>query len=220
MEGNVKGCFITFEGIEGSGKTTQIKLLSEQLVKSGYQVVVTREPGDGEIGSRIRELLLSVSSSLDALTELFLLAADRTRHVIEVISPALEKGKIVISDRYTDSSVAYQGFGRGLPLDFVNKVNDLATNGLYPDLTIVLDIDPTISLERSRSRLRQQNMFEAEGRFERENMSFHQRVRQGYLNIARMQPHRFVVLDAASGVFSLSERVLKIIMNMIQNRMG
>lgn len=219
MEGHVKGLFITFEGIEGSGKTTQIKLLTERLTQSGYQALITREPGDGEIGSRIRELLLSVSSSLDALTELFLLAADRTRHVIEVITPALKKGCIVISDRYTDSSVAYQGYGRGLPLDFINKVNELAVNGIYPDLTIALDIDPNISLERSRSRLRQQNMFEAEGRFEQENMGFHQRVREGYLNIAKMQQRRFVVFDAELSIPKLSEQISKEVFDRIQKWM-
>lgn len=207
----VQGFFITFEGIEGSGKSTQIKLLGNKLTESGYDVVITREPGDGEMGGRIRELLLSVSSSLDALTELFLLAADRTRHVIEIISPALQKGAIVISDRYADSSLAYQGFGRGLPLEFIKAINHSAVNGLIPNLTIVLDIDPKISLERSRLRLRQQNMFEAEGRFEQENMEFHQRVREGYLKIAESLPDRFTVVDASPDSLVLNNQISHIV---------
>jgi dTMP kinase len=207
----VQGFFITFEGIEGSGKSTQIKLLCNQLMESGYQVIATREPGDGELGGRIRELLLSVSSSLDALSEMFLLAADRTRHVIEIVSPALQKGAIVISDRYTDSSIAYQGFGRGLPIEFIETINNAAVKGLVPDMTIVLDIDPHISLERSRLRLRQQNMFEAEGRFEQENMEFHQRVREGYLKIAESFPERFTVVDASSNPPVLNDQISKIV---------
>jgi dTMP kinase len=191
------GYFITFEGIEGSGKTTQIKKLAEYLRVAGYHVLLTREPGDGEIGGKLRELLLSVSSSLDPLTELFLLAADRTRHVIEIIEPALRENTVVISDRYADSSVAYQGYGRGLDLGFINRVNQLAINNCIPDMTIVLDINPEISLERSRLRLHQQNMFDAEGRFEQEHLSFHQRVRRGFLTIAKNNPERCRVFDAS-----------------------
>nr|HPQ40696.1 dTMP kinase [bacterium] len=157
-----KGFFITFEGIEGCGKSTQIRILQDRLTREGVPVRVTREPGDGEMGARIRELLLSVSSSLDPLTELFLLAADRTRHVTEIVRPALERGAVIISDRYTDSSMAYQGYGRGLPLDFIADINRKATGGLHPDLTVILDLSPSISIHRSRNRLRQQNMFEAE----------------------------------------------------------
>lgn len=203
----VQGLFITFEGIEGSGKTTQIQKLAEHLTNFGYQVFLTREPGDGEIGAKLRELLLSVSSKLDPLTELFLLAADRTRHVIEIVIPALKSGAIVISDRYADSSMAYQGYGRGLDLDFVNSVNQSAMKNCIPDLTIIMDIDPNISLERSRIRLHQQNMFEAEGRFEQENMDFHRRVRNGYLSIAQSQPNRCKVFDASGDEGKISNQI-------------
>ncbi len=206
--------FLTFEGIEGCGKSTQVRLLTDRLIHDGFQVVTTREPGDGEIGGRIRELLLSVNSKLDPLTELFLLAADRTRHVAEIIEPELAVGTIVISDRYADSSAAYQGYGRGLPLDFIDRINHAATAGTIPDLTFVLDIDPEISIERSHIRLRQQNMFESEGRFESENLHFHHRVRNGYLSIARSEPERVRLIDAGSSIQDIS----RIIEQMVYER--
>ncbi len=213
------GLFITFEGIEGSGKSTQIKKLAKFLRQKGYHTVLTREPGDGEIGAKLRELLLSVSSSLDPLTELFLLAADRTRHVIEIIEPALSEGSIVISDRYADSSVAYQGYGRGLDLDFVNVVNQTAMNNCIPALTIVMDINPEISLKRSCLRLQQQSMFEAEGRFEKEDIFFHQRVRSGYLSIAKSDPERCRVFDASGTPEDIFSSIAETVMKVVQNRM-
>ncbi|MBN1880202.1 dTMP kinase [bacterium] len=203
----MRGLFITFEGIEGCGKSTQVQRLGNHLTRQGYRVITTREPGDGELGSKIRELLLSVSSNLDPRTELFLLAADRTRHVIEIIEPELAAGAIVISDRYTDSSVAYQGHGRGLALDFIHSINQSATRGLDPDLTFVMDIAPEISVERSQIRLRQQNMFEAEGRFENENLQFHHRVRDGYRSIAREEPGRVRLIDAGHSIEAISSSI-------------
>ena len=142
----MNGYFLTFEGIEGCGKTTQVCILHERLKQAGYPVLVTREPGDGEMGCKIRELLLSVASTLDAQTELFLLAADRTGHVIEIVRPALEKGIVVISDRYIDSTTAYQGYGRGLSLGFIESINARATDNLYPEMTLVMDLSPEISI--------------------------------------------------------------------------
>lgn len=212
----MKGFFLTFEGIEGCGKSTQVKLLKNHLIQQGYDVLITREPGDGEMGSRIRELLLSVTSTLDPLTELFLLAADRTRHVVEIVEPALRAGKVVISDRYTDSSMAYQGYGRGLDTGFVRTINEKATHNVFPDLTLVLDMSPEVSILRSQQRLRQQDMFEAEGRFEQESLDFHSRVRQGYLKIAEAEPRRVTVIDATDTIDHLFEKITRIICNRLQ----
>lgn len=211
----LQGFFLTFEGIEGCGKSTQMRLLADNLNRHGFRVLTTREPGDGELGVRIRELLLSVTSNLDSLTELFLLAADRTRHVIEVIRPELQAGSIVISDRYADSSVAYQGYGRGLPLEFIHSLNLAATGGLAPQLTLVMDIEPEISVERSQIRLRQQNMFEAEGRFEKENIDFHHRVRNGYRTIAQNDPGRVRLVDASKSIESIQYEIDKIVLERI-----
>ncbi|MBN1297926.1 dTMP kinase [bacterium] len=212
------GFFISFEGVEGCGKSTQIRILRDRLKSENMPVRLTREPGDGEMGGRIRELLLSVSSALDPLTELFLLAADRTRHVTEIVRPGLAAGDVVLSDRYADSSVAYQGYGRELPLDFVHLINSRATGGLVPDLTFLMDIDPEISLRRSRIRLHQQNMFEAEGRFETECLAFHRRVREGYLRIARDEPGRYAVLDGTLPVENLSETIAAIAIGALAQR--
>lgn len=200
-----QGYFLTFEGVEGCGKSTQVRILQDRLSRDGIPVRVTREPGDGEMGARIRELLLSVSSSLDPLTELFLLAADRTRHVTEIVRPAMADGAVVISDRYADSSMAYQGYGRGLPLEFVADINRKATGGLVPHMTFVLDLAPSISIRRSQNRLRQQNMFEAEGRFENECIEFHERVRYGYQQIADAAPDRVRLLDGSLPIGTLAD---------------
>jgi len=207
------GYFLTFEGIEGCGKTTQVQLLCDRLKQMGVQYLLTREPGDGEMGGKIRELLLSVSSKMDAQTELFLLAADRTRHIIEIVRPALEKGLLVISDRYTDSSLAYQGYGRGLSLDFIRAINEKATDGIFPDKTLVLNLTPDVSIKRSRKRLKQQDMFEAEGRFEQESLDFHSRVRNGYLEIAEREPERVKLVDASLPIDKLSDEIWTLVLN-------
>ncbi len=207
-----RGLFFSFEGIEGSGKSTQIRILQKRLTESGHDVVLTREPGDGCFGQKIREILLSrCDTELEPLTELFLLEADRTQHVKEIILPALEDGKIVICDRYADSSIAYQGFGRGLSLEFIRELNDRATKGLYPDHTIVLDSDEIVSLQRSRSRLKQQDMFDSEGRFESESLAFHKKVRMAYREMARQYPDRFTILSGEESIEAVAESIWHLI---------
>ncbi len=204
----MEGIFISFEGIEGCGKSTQTRRLRDRLENNHIKVVLTREPGDGEFGSKIRDILLNAShAGLDPLAELFLLEADRTQHLKEVIRPALEEGCTVICDRYADSSMAYQGFGRGISRDLVRQLNEEATAGLEPVLTFIFDLDAGDSLARSKHRLLQQEMFDKEGRFENESIVFHQKVREGYLNIARENPHRVVLIDGTLSIDELSEVV-------------
>jgi dTMP kinase len=204
----LSGFFISFEGIEGCGKSTQARLLAGALKSKGYSVVLTREPGNGEIGDKIRQILLSTETQkLDPLTEMLLLAADRNQHVKDVIKPALENGFIVICDRYLDSSVAYQSFGRGIPIQKVKTLNEMATSGLKPHLTFIIDLDVRDSLLRSRDRLLQQEMFQKEGRFEEESLNFHCAVRTGYLKLSRRHPERMVVIDGTSDIQSIFERI-------------
>ncbi|MBN1356393.1 dTMP kinase [bacterium] len=204
----MSGFLITFEGIEGCGKSTQVRLLETRLRGEGYRIVATREPGDGSLGEGIRDILLRRSSSaIAAMTELFLLVADRTQHVREIIRPALDENCIVISDRFGDSSMAYQGYGRGIDLDFIELLNNRATDNLVPDITFVLDMDAVTSLNRSQSRLMQQNLFEKEGRFEEENILFHQKVRAGYLDLARKHTDRIVLMDGTLEIAVAAQRI-------------
>jgi dTMP kinase len=195
------GYFISFEGIEGCGKSTQAKVLFETLRSQDYRVILTREPGAGEIGEKIRNILLPISSvRLASMTELFLLMADRSQHVQTIIKPLLQQGYIVISDRFADSSEAYQGYGRGICVDFVRALNREAVQDVLPNLTFVIDLEEHRSLSRSQQRLKQQNMFDEEGRFETEAMDFHKNVRHGFLKIARDHPDRIVVLDGTKSI--------------------
>ncbi|HTP66274.1 MAG TPA: dTMP kinase [Geobacteraceae bacterium] len=194
------GCFITMEGIEGCGKTTQLRLLATRLGEDGYRVTVTREPGGCPIADQIRNILLDANNrAMTPLTELLLYAAARAQHVREVIEPALEEGEIVLCDRFTDATMAYQGHGRGLDLDVIGRLNNMATGEVRPDLTLLLDCPIETGLRRAISRI---NRTEGpkEERFEQESLLFHQRVRDGYLALARMEPDRFVVIDAAGGI--------------------
>jgi len=204
------GFFITFEGIEGSGKTTQINLLAEHLKNKGYDVLVSREPGGTPLGKKIRHLLLDPQyDSMDYRTEILLYAADRAQHVKEKIKPALKKGKIVISDRFADSNLAYQAAGRGLDYEIVYQINDWVIDSTWPDLTFILDIDIKEGLKRARAQ-----SFEAEGdRLEREVDDFHQRVRDAYLKMAEKE--RFVLVNAGESV----EKVQKNIENIISRRL-
>lgn len=181
--------FITFEGPEGAGKSTQLKHLVERLRGAGIDPVVTREPGGTPLGTRVREVLLDPELDMHALPEFLLYSASRAQLVQDVIRPALERGEVVICDRYFDSSLAYQGAGRGLPLSLLQSVTREVTRGLKPDLTILLDLDPVTGLERAARRGQPD-------RLERADLSFHQRVRQGFLDLARQEPQRFTVLDA------------------------
>jgi dTMP kinase len=181
-----RGKFITLEGPDGSGKTTLSRALATKLEQIGISVVLTREPGDGPVGPAIREVLLS-GSSIDAWTEAFLFLADRRQHCNSVIYPALDLGKWVICDRFADSTIVYQGYGRGLDIERLRDLNDIATMGRVPDVTLLLDLAPQMGL----ARLLQKN------RLDEEPIEFHERVRKGFLNEAARAPERWVVLDAS-----------------------
>jgi thymidylate kinase len=196
----MRGLFVTFEGVEGSGKTTVAKAIAENLRQKGLTVVVTAEPGDTSVGRQIRQLLATVDERT-AWTETFLFLADRAEHVAKVIKPALERGEIVLCDRFTDSTIAYQGFGLGLPLEWLTQLNSIATNGLVPDLTLLLDIDPEMGLKRSQR----------ETVFERRSLDFHQRVRWGYLWLAKQEPHRVKVIDASQPLESVLTQALRLV---------
>ncbi|MBM7623943.1 dTMP kinase [Sporohalobacter salinus] len=197
----MKGLFITLEGPEGAGKSTQIELLSEYFNECGYKVVTTREPGGTEVGNRIRKILLdSDLDNLESKTELLLYAASRAQHVIEVIKPELKKGKVVICDRFVDATMAYQGFGRKLDKDLIQELNRLATGGLEPDLTFLLDIESEKGLLRTKGK--------AKDRIESEDLFFHQQVRNGYLKLAK-EKSRFEVIDGSQDIKSVSASLIK-----------
>jgi dTMP kinase len=182
--------FITFEGIEGSGKTTQLRRVAATLPGS----VVTKEPGGTPSADRIRAVLLDPSSKLDPIAELFLFAASRRQHVVEIIRPALDRGAVVLCDRFTDATLAYQGFGRLIDLDRLRTINAWATGSLAPDLTLLFDLDEQEGLLRARARNAAASPHE--GRFEAEDLRFHRRVREGYLALAAAEPGRFSIIDA------------------------
>ncbi len=189
--------FIAFEGIEGSGKSTVLKSVAEHLENQGFSVVITREPGGSSLGRKLRPILLDArNTGLRNRAELFLFLADRAQHVSEVIRPALDAGQIVLCDRYADSTIAYQGAGRGMDPDRVIAVNDLAITGLWPDLIILLDLPAQAGLSRAGVRNRQEGIAISEGRFEFESLEFHERVRAGYLERAKDCPERFEIIDA------------------------
>jgi dTMP kinase len=183
--------FITIEGIEGGGKTTQVRLLAEALERLCCTVKVTREPGGTDLGRRLRELLLHSGTQLGRYAELFLILADRAEHVETLIQPALASGAVVLCDRFADSTLAYQAFGRELPLDEVRAVESVARRNLLPDLTFVLDCPVETGLARTKKR----RGTAAADRFEGEVRAFHERVRRGFLTLAKEQPHRIVVFD-------------------------
>ena len=190
--------FITFEGIEGAGKSTAIEFLVEYLQAHGYDPVTTREPGGSALGRRLRSLLLDVrTTGLCSRAELFLFLADRAQHVAEVISPALEAGQVVLCDRFTDSTLAYQGYGRGLDTEYLRGLNQAATGGLQPELTLLLDLPVRCGLERAGERNRATGIVIAEGRFDSESLDFHERVRRGYRALAEEEPERFAIIDAS-----------------------
>jgi dTMP kinase len=186
--------FITFEGIEGSGKTTQQRLVAEHLRAIGKPVVVTKEPGGTPLADRIRAILLDSANVIDPIAEVFLFAASRRQHTTEVIEPALARGEIVLCDRYADSTLAYQGFGRLIDLDRLRALNEWATDALVPDVTLLFDLPEEVGLNRANSR--NANATQDEGRFEAEDLRFHRRVREGYLAMAVAEPERFKVIDA------------------------
>jgi dTMP kinase len=204
-----RGKFITFEGGEGCGKSTQVKRLASALEAKGVKVLLTREPGGTRLSELIRSLLKDESEDPPVdRAELLLFLAARAQLVRNVIRPALEAGTWVVSDRFGDSTVAYQGFGRGLPLDFVRSACDFACEGLEPDLTILLDLDPSVASERMRGREAATNT--SADRIERAGEDFHSRLRKGFLEIAAANAPRFAVLDASGTPDEVFDQVLSI----------
>lgn len=207
----MKGIFITFEGIEGSGKSTQIELLSKELERKGLQVIKTQEPGGTKIGAMIRKILLDPKNKvIDPMTELMLYGASRAQHIKEVILPAIEEGKIVLCDRFSDATIAYQGYGRGLSLNIIKGLDTLITGGLRPSLTILLDLDPEKGLLRAKKRI-EENSSLKEGRIEQEGFSFHKRVREGYLKIAEEEPERIKVIGADGSREEVHRKIIEIV---------
>jgi dTMP kinase len=205
-----RGWFVTLEGIEGSGKSTQAAILAQALRARGDNVIVTREPGGTPAGEFIRAIFLDNSISLETTAELLLALADRAQHVSEKLRAALEDGQIVISDRYSDSTIAYQGYGRGLDLKLVREMNRFASSVLTPDLTIVLDCPPEIGL--ARTRIRAANAARAHDRFEGEQIEFHRRVRDGFRTIALDEPSRVVLLDSTREPDVISADILRLVL--------
>ncbi len=197
-----KGLFITLEGADGCGKTTQLNLLKEYLTSKGYEIVVTREPGGKGLGEKLREILLNYDGEVSDRCEAFLYLADRAQNIDTIIKPAINSGKIVLCDRHTDSSVAYQGYGREQNIDNINMLNELAVNGVHPDLTIVFDIDTETSMERVGAE---------KDRLESAGIEFHKRVRNGYLEIAKKNPQRIKVVDASQTIEDVQRDVIKIV---------
>jgi len=204
--------FITFEGIEGTGKSTQIMLLKNRLESLGKSVLVTCEPGGSRIGAELRRVLLSLENrDLCARAELFLYLADRAQHVAQVVRPALEAGQIVLCDRFADSTVAYQAFGRGLDPELLHSLNTLAVDGLWPDVTILLDLEPEVGLTRAVARNHAEGKTVAEGRFEAESLAFHGRVRQGYTTWARRFPQRMLTVDATGAPEDIATSIWRLV---------
>lgn len=192
-----RGFFITFEGIEGSGKTTQIRALAQWLRQKKRAPVLTREPGGTPFADRVRSLLLnSKVKRLAPSMELFLYEAARRDHLQRIIEPALKKGRIVLCDRFTDATLAYQGYGRGLSLPMIASMNEISTHGRKPDLTFLFDLPAQMGLKRAKGRISKIKKGKKEDRFEREALTFHRRVRAGYLTLARKEKKRFCILHA------------------------
>ncbi len=201
-----RGLFITFEGADGCGKTTQLMLLAKGLKAKGYDVIVTREPGAKGLGEKIREILLNYDGEVSSKCETFLFLADRAQHMDVIVRPAVEKGKIVLCDRHTDSTVAYQGYGRGIDIERINALNNIATGGDKPDLTFVFDIDADTSMQRVGSE---------KDRMESAGVEFFNRVRHGYLEIAHNEPQRVKVIDASKSIEEIHKDVVNLFRQVI-----
>jgi len=209
-----KGFFITFEGLDGSGKTTQIKLLEEYIKSKGYEVVLTREPGGTDISEQIRTLILDTANTRMApITEMMLYSAARAQLVAEVIKPAISNGKVVLCDRFVDSSYVYQGFGRGIDLKIVHDVNKIALNGIEPDITFFFDIDPQNSLKRRFNAT-------AGDRIESESIEFHTKVYNGYKKLSELYPERIKVIDCMRSIDEIFADLKKWIDIMEINKRG
>ncbi|CIT27593.1 dTMP kinase [Staphylococcus hominis] len=201
--------FITFEGPEGSGKTTVLNQINK-LLSENYNVISTREPGGVSTGEEIRNILLD-GENIDIRTEALLFAASRREHLVEKVIPALKNNKVVLCDRYIDSSLAYQGYARGIGIEEVKKINEFAINGLYPDLTIYLDIDAEVGRERILKNQRSQN------RLDKETLTFHQKVIEGYKILIKTNPERFKVVDATQSIESVISDTYEIILSYLKN---
>ena len=214
------GTFITFEGIDGSGKSTQLRLLGNFLKANGCDALLTREPGGTTLGLRLRAALLDAMEEVDPLTELLVFAADRAQHVRRLLRPALETGRVVFSDRYADATVAYQGAGRGFAPELIAQIVELATEGLKPDLTLLFDvsIDESTTRTTRRSTSKTSTAKTPRDRLDIENADFHSRVRDAYLQIALAEPERVKLLDSSGPVEKTQERVRGIIVPFLQSR--
>jgi len=211
----VAGTFITFEGIDGSGKSTQLRLLANFLRSQGSDFLVTREPGGTPVGLRLRAALLDAQEEVDPLTELLVFAADRAQHVRCVLRPGLEAGRIVLSDRYADATKAYQGAGRGFSPVLISEIIQLATEGLTPDLTLLFDLSVIESSARTRRRSEARQIGD---RLDSENVEFHTRVREAYLALARKEPERFRIIDTNGSLEETHERVKEIVVPFLESR--
>jgi dTMP kinase len=208
------GAFITFEGIDGCGKSTQLRLLASQLRLRGLEIVATREPGGTSLGQRLRAALLDVQEQVDPLAELLVFAADRAHHVRTLLTPALAANQIVLSDRYADATVAYQGAGRGFDPKLIGEIVQLATGGLSPDLTLLFDLSVTESAVRTRRRVASKNT----DRLDSEDAEFHTRVRNAYLEIAKSEPARFRVVDARNSTNETHALVMDLVLPFLKER--
>ena len=206
-----KGYFITFEGIDGSGKTTQLELAKDFLEEKGYDVIVTREPGALELGQKIRDILLNHKGEVSDRCEMFLFLADRAQHVETLIKPAVESGKIILCDRYTDSTIAYQGYARGQDVELLTKLNNIAIRGLLPDLTLLYDT----SVETAQTRVGKEK-----DRMESSGINFHKKVRQGYLTIQDENPERIKRINADKSIEDVFAQTKEIIVKLLQEKRG
>jgi dTMP kinase len=215
----MKGTFITFEGGEGSGKSSQARLLAEYLKEKGYDVEVTREPGGTGIGDAIRSILLNPElSEMGNVAELLLLAASRAQNVHERIEPALARGAVIVCDRFIDSTLAYQGYGRDFDLGLLKSLNSLATGGVTPELTILLDLPPEVGLERSKA-LDKAEAKQGEGdRFEQEDIEFHRRLRKGFLELSAAEPDRFRKIAVQQEMEETHGMVVEIVEGFLKDR--
>lgn len=206
----MRGVFITFEGPDGSGKTTQIKLLEKYFKEKGYDILITREPGGTNISEQIRDVILDKNNiEMDRITEALLYAASRAQHVAQIIKPALLEGKAIICDRFVDSSIVYQGIGRNLGIDFIKKINDMATAGTEPDITFLMKISPELGLSRKFSS-------DECNRLDMEKLEFHNKVYEGYLKLESLYPERIIGVDAAKSIEEIYEDIIKIVSNKLK----
>jgi len=204
--------FITLEGIEGSGKTTQLEPIVNYLKGRGCECIVTREPGGTRIGKKIRSILLDPDSrEIDPMTELLLYMADRSQHINEVVIPHLASGKLVLCDRYYDATLVYQGYARGIDIEIIQRLHQWILKDLKPDVTILLDLEPQIGLKRAWKEIDRGTRTGLETRFEKETLRFHKKVRAGYLTLARNDPDRFEVVDASQNERQVRERIIHIL---------